>query len=165
MSCGQIPAACPALIWGEVMRIMSKEGRGSLALVQLGPTAPWDTGQTGHKGPSLPGLFTLQGEREQGAERESRGQRWWWMREQQGTCSGQGWKAGVRLVVRGSRCWQRDRLCQQEPECIHTVPDGIVLFTHAQGISSEVSQKLPVDWIVHEQEIRTCDSYVSSNKS
>lgn len=29
------------------MRIMSKEGRGSLALVQLGPTAPWDTGQTG----------------------------------------------------------------------------------------------------------------------
>lgn len=45
------------------MRIMSKEGRGSLALVQLGPTAPWDTGQAGHKGPSLPGLFTLQGER------------------------------------------------------------------------------------------------------
>lgn len=68
-------------------------------------------------------------------------------------------------MVRGPRCWQRDRLCQQEPECIHTVPDGIVLFTHAQGISSEVSQKLPVDWIVHEQEIRTCDSYVSSNKS
>lgn len=29
------------------MRIMSKEGRGSLALVQLGPTAPWDTGQAG----------------------------------------------------------------------------------------------------------------------
>lgn len=26
---------------------MSKEGRGSLALVQLGPTAPWDTGQAG----------------------------------------------------------------------------------------------------------------------
>lgn len=44
------------------MRIMSKEGRCNLALVQLGPTAPWDTGQTGHKGPSLPGLFTLQGE-------------------------------------------------------------------------------------------------------
>lgn len=48
------------------MRIMSKEGRCNLALVQLGPTAPWDTGQTGHKGPSLPGLFTLQGE---GAQR------------------------------------------------------------------------------------------------
>lgn len=47
MSCGQIPAACPALIWGKVMRIMSKEGWGSLALVQLGPTAPWDTGQAG----------------------------------------------------------------------------------------------------------------------
>lgn len=29
------------------MRIMSNEGRGSLALVQLGPTAPWDTGQAG----------------------------------------------------------------------------------------------------------------------
>lgn len=29
------------------MRIMSKEGRGCLALVQLGPTAPWDTGQAG----------------------------------------------------------------------------------------------------------------------
>lgn len=29
------------------MRIMSKEGQGSLALVQLGPTAPWDTGQAG----------------------------------------------------------------------------------------------------------------------
>lgn len=29
------------------MRIMSREGRSTLALVQLGPTAPWDTGQTG----------------------------------------------------------------------------------------------------------------------
>lgn len=27
------------------MRIMSKESPGSLATVQLGPTAPWDTGQ------------------------------------------------------------------------------------------------------------------------
>ena len=29
------------------MRIMSEEGRGCLALVQPGPTAPWDTGQAG----------------------------------------------------------------------------------------------------------------------
>lgn len=29
------------------MRIMSNEGRGSLAPFQMGPTAPWDTGQAG----------------------------------------------------------------------------------------------------------------------
>lgn len=32
--------------------------------------------------------------------RGSKGQHWWWMREQQGVCSGQVWEAGVRLVVK-----------------------------------------------------------------
>lgn len=33
----------------------NNEQRGGLAPVQPGPIAPWDTGQPGHKGPSLPG--------------------------------------------------------------------------------------------------------------
>lgn len=55
------------------MRIMSKEGRGSLALVQLGPTAPWDTGQAGRAQGALITRAVRPTGRE-GAERESRGQ-------------------------------------------------------------------------------------------
>lgn len=75
--------------------------------------------QAGHKGPSLPGLFTLRGERE-AAESRDREQRAAMMMDEgaAGRLQWTGLKGrseALRLgVVRGSRCWQHDRLFQQE---------------------------------------------------
>lgn len=108
MSCGQIPAACAALIWGEVMRITSKEGWGSLALVQLGPTAPWDTGQADRAQGALitRSIHPKGGERAEGSSDD-----WWGSsralavdRSERQTQ----WSLWLELV-KGSWCGQYDR--------------------------------------------------------
>lgn len=112
MSCGQIPAACPALIWGEVMRIMSKEGRGSLALVQLGPTAPWDTGQADR----AQGALITRSVHPKGRERaEGSNDDGWGSSGDLALDRSERQKWGLWLEpVRSPRCGRYDRLSQQE---------------------------------------------------
>lgn len=112
MSCGQIPAACPTLIWSRVMRIMSKESWTSLALVQLGPTAPWDTGQTGRAQGALINRSVHPIRRKEGGAKGSSDDGWGSSRAfVVDRSERQEWGLWSRMSD-GLRCWQCVRLCQ-----------------------------------------------------
>lgn len=122
MSCGQLPAACPALIWGEVMRIMSKVGRGRSGSCPTGPHCTM-----GHGTGRAQGALITRSVQPTGRERE----------RAEGS-DDDGWRSSRALTVDRSErqqhnlrlelfkdwtCWQRGKLCRGSLKISPTVPD------------------------------------------
>lgn len=97
------------------MRIMSKAGRGSLARVQLGPTAPWDTGQAGRAQGALITRSVRPTGREGAGGKDGEQRAVMMMDEGAAVDRSKKQEQGLWLgPVRGSRCWQHEMLCQSK---------------------------------------------------